>query len=397
MKNLISRLLHRNISGTQLAGFVLSNFIGLAIIILGLQFFLDARPIWQNEDSFIRKDYLVINKRITGANTLGKESAQFTPAEIADIEKQPWTRRVGQFTAANYSIVASVNTGNHAMTTYMFLEAIPTSFIDVNPEVWSYKPGSHSLPIIISKDYLSLYNFGFASSVGLPAVSEQTLQSIPLNITIHPSDGREPFTLQGYIAGFSNRLNTILVPEEFMTWSNAEFGKGPTPAPSRLIIDVSSPGDVKITDYLKAHHLEVAGDKSGSQASFLVNVIAGVALAVGALITALSFFILLLSISLLMQKNKQKIHSLIMLGVPLSAISRIYIRLVCGVNLLALILASIAMLLLRASYLPSIKAMGGAEQGILIPLAAGVILTLLLTLFNAIAIRRRVARAFLNN
>ena len=67
MKRLIRRLLHKNLSLSQLSGFILSNFAGLAIVILGLQFFEDARPIWEDEDSFIRKDYLVINKRVTGA------------------------------------------------------------------------------------------------------------------------------------------------------------------------------------------------------------------------------------------------------------------------------------------------------------------------------------------
>ena len=54
MKKLLRRLLHRNLSRTQLAGFVLSNFTGLAIVILGVQFFMDARPIWDDEESFIR-------------------------------------------------------------------------------------------------------------------------------------------------------------------------------------------------------------------------------------------------------------------------------------------------------------------------------------------------------
>jgi len=395
MNRIIRRLLHRNLSRAQLAGFVISNFTGLAIIILGLQFFIDARPIWDDEDSFIRKDYIVINKRITGANTLGND-ASFTPAEINDLQHQPWVRRVGKFTSADFQITASVATGSHRMSTYMFLEAIPTGFIDVTSADWTYTPGSHTVPIIISKDYLSLYNFGFASTVGMPTVSENTIKAIPLTLTILPDDNRPPMELEAHITGFSNRLNTILVPEEFMTWSNATFGSGTPPAPSRLIVDVNSPGDIKITRYLEAHDLEVAGDKSGSQASFLVNVIAAIALIVGVVITVLSFFILLLSISLLMQKNRDKIHSLIMLGVNLPSITKVYVRLVAGVNALAFVLAAGGMLLLRMSYLPSLAAMGGAAGSIWPGLAAGLAITLLLTLLNALSIHRRVARAFLN-
>lgn len=44
MKRIIRRLLHKNLSVAQLIGFILSNFVGLAIVILGVQFFEDARP-----------------------------------------------------------------------------------------------------------------------------------------------------------------------------------------------------------------------------------------------------------------------------------------------------------------------------------------------------------------
>ena len=305
-------------------------------------------------------------------------------------------RRVGEFTSANYRIYASVQTGGHHMSTYMFLESIPTDFIDVAGDDWTFTPGDKSVPIILSKDYLSLYNFGFASTVGMPTISESAIKAIPLTLSIRPDNGQPPCDIEGHIAGFSNRLNTILVPEQFMTWSNATYGEGPTPPPSRLIVDVSSPGDVKIAEYLKAHDLETAGDKSGSQASFLVNVIAGVALAVGVVITLLSFFILLLSISLLMQKNRQKIHSLIMLGVDLKNISAIYVRLVLGVNLLSLLLAVGGMLLMRMQYLPALRGMGGAAGNILPSLLTGVGITLLLIIFNVVSIRMKVKRAFLN-
>lgn len=397
MKKLIQRLLHKNLSKAQLLGFILSNFAGLAIVILGLQFFEDAKPIWQDEDSFIRKDYLVINKRVTGANTIGEPST-FTPEQIAEIEAQPWVRKVGRFTAADYRLTASLQqAGGHAMRTALFLEAIPGDFIDVADRNWGYTPGDKTVPVIISKDYLSLYNFGFAGTVGMPQFSEQTISAVPLVLHIRPDNGKPDFEVTANIAGFSNRLNTILVPQEFMDWSNAEFSThAGTPDPSRLIIDVSSPGDVKINDFMSEHNYEIAGDKAGSTASFLVNVITGVALAVGALITVLSFFILLLSISLLMQKNRDKIHSLIMLGVDLRAISGVYIRLVVAINLLAYALAVGAMFLFRGTYLASIRGMGATEASPWLPLGAGLLLTLLLTLLNALSIRRRVRAAFLN-
>ncbi len=37
--------------------------------------FMDARSIWEDDDSFIRSDYMVINKRVTSENTFGGKQA----------------------------------------------------------------------------------------------------------------------------------------------------------------------------------------------------------------------------------------------------------------------------------------------------------------------------------
>lgn len=47
---LVSRLLRKNTSVPRIVGFVISNFIGLAIVLGGLQFYQDARGIWEADD-----------------------------------------------------------------------------------------------------------------------------------------------------------------------------------------------------------------------------------------------------------------------------------------------------------------------------------------------------------
>ncbi len=392
--NIIQRLLRKNLSMAQLVGFTLANFIGLLIVLLGLQFYTDVRSIWQDEDSFMQKDYLVINKRVSGSGLLTGERASFSADEIADIEKQSWVRKVGRFSSADYRLSASIEQAGRSMSTYMFFESIPSEFVDVNSDEWGYEEGDNVVPIIISKDYLSLYNFGFASSTGLPQFSETMIGSIPMRLRISSAKGSAE--LQGRIVGFSNRLNTILVPQEFMDWSNSRYGRtaGARADPSRLIIDVSSPGDVKIKDYIAEHGYEIAGDKANSTASYFLNVATGVVLAIGAVITILSLFVLLLSISLLMQKNRQKMHSLIMLGYELKEVGQPYRQLVVAVNAVAYLLAVGAMLTMRMLYIDAVRAMGASETTVWMSLGVGAAITLAVVLFNIISINRKVASAF---
>ena len=392
--NIIQRLLRKNLSMAQLVGFTLANFIGLLIVLLGLQFYTDVRSIWQDEDSFMQKDYLVINKRVSGSGLLTGERASFSADEIADIERQSWVRKVGRFSSADYRLSASIEQAGRSMSTYMFFESIPSEFVDVDSDEWGYEEGDNVVPIIISKDYLSLYNFGFASSTGLPQFSETMIGSIPMRLRISSAKGSAE--LQGRIVGFSNRLNTILVPQEFMDWSNQRYGRtaGARADPSRLIIDVSSPGDVKIKDYIAEHGYEIAGDKANSTASYFLNVATGVVLAIGAVITILSLFVLLLSISLLMQKNRQKMHSLIMLGYELKEVSRPYRQLVVAVNAVAYLLAAGAMLAMRMLYIDAVRAMGASETTVWMSLGVGAMITIVVILFNIISINRKVASAF---
>lgn len=235
---MVSRLLRKNTSPARIAGFILSNFLGLAIILGALQFWLDARSIWDSDESFIHTDYIVINKRVTSENTLGGASA-FSREEIADLEAQPWVRSAAPFTAADYRVMASLNQGGRGMSTYMFFESIPDGFVDVPASQWSWTEGSDEVPLIISKDYLSLYNFGFAGSAGLPQLSENLMSGIPITLTLTSEDGARRMVMHGRVAGFSNRLNTILVPGNFMEWSNARLGSSASDSPSRMIIDVS--------------------------------------------------------------------------------------------------------------------------------------------------------------
>lgn len=392
--NLVSRLLRKNLSTAQTLGFILSNFIGLAIVVTGLQFYEDVSAIWQKEDSFLKTDYLVVNKKVTSGNTLGQSKATFTGGEISDISGQPWVRSVGRFTAADYRVSAALDNGGRSLSTFMFFESIPDNYLDINPMQWQYREGSGEVPIIISKDYLTLYNFGFAASAGLPQLTEQMLSSIPMRLHIAGNDGTRQADFRGRVVGFSNRLNTILVPEAFMTWSNREFGSGVTPPSSRLVIDVSSPGDVAIDKYLEAHDLESAGDKSASQASFLLNVVTGIIMAVGAVITVLSLFILMLSISLLMQKNRAKLHSLLQLGYDPGRVGAPYRNIVIISSAVAFLLSIAAMFLFRLYYIGAIEGLGGASGNLWLAPGVGLLLTVVIITFNLLAVRRKVVSAW---
>ncbi|MDE7081932.1 MAG: ABC transporter permease [Muribaculaceae bacterium] len=399
--DLVFKLLRKNTSPTRLAGFLVSNLIGLAIIGAGLQFYLDARSIWQREDSFLKSDYLAINKIIDASHTLGGASAEFSQAEIADLRNQPWVKRVGAFSRAAFGVHAAValdgapGAGGRSMSTAMFFEAVPEGFLDVADGSFTWQEGDTDVPLIISKDYLALYNFGFANSAGLPKLSESLISGIPLRLDLISEDGSRRERLTGHVAGYSNRFNTILVPENFLRRMNETLGSGGTePAPSRLIVDVSSPGDTAIARYLKEKGWEVAGDKSAASATYMLKVVSGIVMAIGSVITVLSVLILLLSMSLLMEKNRRQLHSLLMLGYKIRTVARPYWRITAIMSLAAGALAFVAVVLLRLYYLQPLRGMGGAPSGLWGTAGLLLLLTVIVILLNCVSITRRVRGAW---
>ena len=389
-KSLLSKLLRKNVSSMQLGGSAIANLIGLIIVGIALQFYLDLRPIFNDEESFVKSDYLVVTRKVTGMDAL-MGGSEISEAEVADIKSQPWVRRVGRFTASDYEVRAAVALGSSgaAMTTQLFFESIPAEFLDVNSAEWRFDERNPVIPVIVSKDYLSLYNFGFAAAQGMPKISEGMAGMIPLQFTISGNGLSQSFS--GRIVGFSARVNTILVPEEFMHWSNSRFGSGSAAGASRLIVEVNAPGDIKIEQYIADHNFEVAGDKANSnKAGYLFTIAVSVVAAVGVLISLLSFFVLILSIMLLLQKNTKKLQDLLQLGYTPMQVSGYYIRLVLRVNDAVLILALVLIFVARLIYLPMLEPLGIEAASTALTIVAVIGLVALITIGNALAIMRHV-------
>ena len=80
--NLVWKLLKQNISKGQLDGFFIANLIGLTIVLLGIQFYFDINPLISEKDTIMKRDFLVLTKRVSICNTLAPISARFAELEL---------------------------------------------------------------------------------------------------------------------------------------------------------------------------------------------------------------------------------------------------------------------------------------------------------------------------
>ncbi len=325
-------LLRHNISKGQLIGYAIANIVGLSVILIGILFYCDSQNDNSQEDKFFSNDYVVLSKEVEG---IGFTPISFSEEDIKCLEKEKWVKKVGRFTASQFAVNGSVSLGGKRLSTYLFFESVPNDFFDIKPENWHFNPEKKFVPIILSKDYLTLYNFGFAIPQGLPQISEEIIGSVPITLRLTGRDMATEF-FDATIVGFSSRLNTIAVPQNFMNWANEHFAKGEAPLnASRLIVEVDRLAASDMNQYLEKHSLEIAGDKkdTGKISSFL-GIVSAVVTTNGVVICILAIFILVLSIFLLLQKNQEKLRNLMLLGYHPMYVARYYEYLVVFSNIL---------------------------------------------------------------
>lgn len=393
MNRLVWKLLRRHISIGQLSGFFLANLFGMMIVLLSVQFYRDVLPIFTAGDSFMKKDYIIATKKISTLGSFSGKSNTFTKDEIKELKAQPFTKSVGGFTPSLFKVSAGLGMQEAGirLSTEMFFEAVPDEYVDVNLDKWHFDENTHSIPIIIPRNYLNLYNFGFAQSRSLPKLSEGLMSLVQMDIMMRGNGRVEQY--KGNIVGFSNRLNTILVPQSFMDWANKSFAPEQEAQPSRLIVEVNNPTDTKITDYFHKKNYETEGDNlDAGKTTYFLRLITGIVLGVGLFISVLSFYILMLSIFLLLQKNTVKLENLLLIGYSPTRVALPYYILTVSLNILVLLLAIGSVTWIRTYYTDVIQTLfPQMETGSLLPcIIVGCLLFLAVSLLNILTIRRKI-------
>lgn len=384
-------LLRKNLSRGQLLGYVLANIVGLTVILVGILFYNDSRQSSDEGEQFFSNDYVVLSKRVDG---IGFTPVGFSEEEIEQLTAASWVLKVGRFTCSRFAVSGSVSMGGKGLSSYLFFESVPDEFFDIKPKGWDFRPEERFVPIILSKDYLTLYNFGFAIPQGLPQVSEEVVGAIPITLRL-TGRGMQTETLDAAIVGFSSRLNTIAVPQQFMDWANAHYaGTSPFAEPeqtSRLILRVDRSQAAAMHRYLKEHDYEMAGEQAedGNISQFL-SIVSVVVTTNGLVISLLALFILVLSIFLLLQKNRSMLRNLILLGYHPRYVARYYELLVWLINSLVSLCAVVVTLLLRTLWLPSLQEIGSGGSSPLPMLFIALVYFVGVTLFNVFIVRRHI-------
>ena len=347
---LLFKLLRQNVSVGQLFGFVVVNLLGGLIVLFGVQGYRDYNLFSNSGDRLVSSGSLVVTKPVGLGQTIGSAlgwHTSFSNREIEELEKISSVSSVGRFVSAQFEVKASFAIGHANVSTDIFLEAVPDEFIqdDYNvvgdrKHIWSASVDSDTVPIIIPRNYLNLYNYGYATANGMPQICDDLLDAFPMKLRLMSPEGWVVY--DAVVCGLTNKINTILVPWDFIQEANTCFAPDVKALPARLMLvtNTMDPDD-SLLEYIEKKGYVLEGDSSHVRLQSFVSGLIVVVIGVGLLFSFLAFFLLVISIMLLIEKNKDKIINLYSIGYSVSGIARVYQLLSLVVDVVVWLVAAV--------------------------------------------------------
>lgn len=286
--------------------------VGVLLLLCSVQMYININQLLQDRNPRVNGfDYISVTKTITNENMADDHS--FNEEEIKAIKDQPFIADATPLMANKFLVKA---TGGNALpfTTDLFLESIDNSFIDTIPAEFTWTDGQDDIPIIMAADYLELYNTVFAPSKDLPQFSAKSISAVMVQIDCYAADGTL-HSFKGHVVGLSDRINSVLVPENFLAWANKKFGNSKQLNPARVFIKTKDANSAELLSFLQQKNYNINKDKSkfGRIKQVLQAIVSGLT-GFGLLVILLAMMLFSFYLQLMIARSKDNLQLLLTLG-----------------------------------------------------------------------------------
>jgi hypothetical protein len=368
--------------------------VGLSVALLLI---LSAVQVQQNYNDLLygktNKDsvanFLVINKTLN-SSTIG--STNLTEADIHEIKKQSFVDEVGILTPSRFKASIESYSDRFPFSTDISFESVPASFIDVNTKEWKWDSSQNFVPIIAPNMFLDFYNFEFSFSQNMPQLTHEVVKKILFKVNIHTGHGDVSYT--GRIVGFSDRITSLLVPEEFMQWANGNFRINQNTQPSRVVIKTKDPGNPKLVSFLEQKGFATDAEKTRfSKYRKVVDIVVKISWITGAVMLVFALLIFTLFIQLTIASCKDEIQLLITLGSSPKQLHRFLIKQFFPPNIIIIALTLIIISALQWLAFNFLQSQSMAVNNFIsvYTIATAIFILLVLWLVNTLTIKKYIS------
>jgi hypothetical protein len=284
--------------------------IGVLLLLCSVQMYININQLLKEKSSKKNgADFISVTKTITDEN-ITKDN-RFSTTDINDIIAQPFIEDAAPLRSNQFKVVAGAGSVL-PFSADIFVEAIKNDFIDTLPPGFTWQTGQPDVPVIFSSDFLEMYNV-FAASWDLPQLSEKTAMAVNIFLRCEGHNGQQQFRAR--IIGFSDRINSILVPENFLSTLNKQLeSKEDVPA-SRIYLKTTNANNPELLKFLQEKNYHVNKDKTkfGRLKQVLQSIVSGLA-GFGVLVILLAMVLFSFYLQLMIARSKENLQLLLILG-----------------------------------------------------------------------------------
>ena len=284
--------------------------VGVLLLLSSIQMYININSLLKEKSS--RKDgadFISVTKTITNEN-MGKDN-RFTDADLIEIKAQPFITDAAPLISNQFRVKASAGS-IIPFSTDLFLESLDEKFLDTVPPSFTWQEGQGDVPIIFSSDFMEMYNV-FAPSQDLPQLSDKTMSSVNIVLECYTPMGVQNYRAR--IVALSDRINSVLVPANFMQYANQHFGGVMQVNASRIYIKTIDANNPQLLNFLEAKNYRVNKDKTkfGRVKQILQGIVTGLG-GFGILVILLAMLLFSFYLQLMVAKSKDNLQLLLTLG-----------------------------------------------------------------------------------
>jgi hypothetical protein len=321
---IIRKILFANQDKKQIFFAFIGVIIGFVFMFISFHYLLEMNKLNKNKE-ILNENILVVQKKVNSSSTLSISANHFSINEINFYNEIAFIEKLAIIENNNFPVELQ---SNDPLVPYfrsdIFIQSIPTSFLDVRSSLWKWQKNDSIVPIILPRDFVYMMN-NFLATSSMPQLSDEILKDVSFNIQLGVGSNSKKYKAK--IIGFTNELNSILVPENFLNFGKNIFSLENKQKITQIMFMPKKGKFGLVEDLLKRNNLEVKKNQlvEGRLKSILTILLSSISV-ISVIVVMISVIVLLQYIQLLITKNAYEIKTMLRIGVKISTLVTGYMR-----------------------------------------------------------------------
>ncbi len=309
---MLDKLLFKNQDRLQLLIAVFGSFLGVTFLVTSIHYLIKVQEFGKGAE-ILGPNTIIVQKKVSNTGTLGLKPTDFSELEISKIKNMTFIKEVQPVRSNNFKVwFGTKDPLVPPFSTDAYVQTIDPQFLDVKPDVWTWKPGDKFVPVIMPRDLFVMLNT-FMSASGMTQISDDLVKQINCEFKLSYNNKTEHLNCR--VVGFTNQVSSILVPESFMEYGTVNFSDGTPQKITQILISGKENEFGLVEDMLEERGLESRNSQMVvGRLKSIVGTLVLVIMSISIIAVLVSGLVLIQYMQLLMSRNAYEVRTLMRIG-----------------------------------------------------------------------------------